>query len=78
MIVGEQWWLLPIQISHYTKMHLGVYCTYFLTICSLSKMGKLKYLSGGQNKNNIYSGINTLIFFMFCLLWSTIVTGKMM
>jgi hypothetical protein len=25
---------------------------YFLTICSLnSKMGKLKYLSGGQNKN---------------------------
>jgi hypothetical protein len=24
---------------------------YFLTICSLSKMGELKYLSGGQNKN---------------------------
>jgi hypothetical protein len=24
---------------------------YFITICSLSKMGKLKYLSGGQNKN---------------------------
>jgi hypothetical protein len=28
---------------------------YFLTICSLSKMGKLKYLSAGQNKNkNIF------------------------
>jgi hypothetical protein len=25
--------------------------TLFLTICSLSKMGELKYLSGGQNKN---------------------------
>jgi hypothetical protein len=24
---------------------------YFLIICSLSKMGKLKYLSRGQNKN---------------------------
>jgi hypothetical protein len=52
---------------------------YFLTIhaiCSLSKMGKLKYLSGGQNKNKnlgIYSGIkfcsetglNTLILSCF-------------
>jgi hypothetical protein len=31
---------------------------YFLIICSLSKMGELKYLSRGQNK----TGLNTLIF----------------
>jgi hypothetical protein len=40
-----------------------------------SKMDKLKYLSGGQIKNkNLFWN---KIFFMFCLLWSTILTVKM-
>jgi hypothetical protein len=30
---------------------------YFLTICSLSKMGKLKYLNRGQNKNIFWNKI---------------------
>jgi hypothetical protein len=44
---------------------------YFLTICSLSKMCKLKYLSGGQNKNIFWTkicsemGLNTLILSCF-------------
>jgi hypothetical protein len=39
-----------------------------------SKMGELKYLSVGQNKNKNFF----LIFFMFFLLWGTILAVKMM
>jgi hypothetical protein len=58
---------------------------YLLTICSLSKMGKLKYLSGGQYKNkNIYTGIkfccetglNTLIFSCFVCLGAPYLQGR--
>jgi hypothetical protein len=49
-------------------------------------MDKLKYLSGGQNKNkNLFwnkilfrSRPKYIDFFMFCLLWSTTLTVKMM
>jgi hypothetical protein len=59
---------------------------YFLTICSLGKMNQLKYLSGGQNKNKnlfwnktlFWNGPKYIDFFMFWLLWSTILTVKMM